>query len=216
MRYEIDVAREARDVYKGQRDSLRDEVSALKSNCHCGATATLKRVASSSVAVTSAPRATTGVKSSAALGPPPPVPPAAASISPRRGRSPPPMSLINASASAPPNAAPPIAGGGMFNSSAPPTSRQYVELDAIEMPGETAMPSYDFVPPSRGDSTDGGGDANSGRYALGVQRSAPPVPMHPPQPNSMIMADDGNYRPLPLPTRAPAVYVPVPLQKLNN
>lgn len=206
MRYEIDVAREARDVYKGQRDALRDEVASLKSNCHCGAASTLKRVPSSSVAATSASRPTT-VKSSAALGAPPPVP-GATSISPRRGRSPPPMSFVNASASAP-NAPPPLAlGGGLFNASAPPSSRQYVELDAIEMPGDNSLPSYDFVPPGRGDSSDGA-DPGSARYALGVQRAAPPMPMHPP--NAMMAMDDGNYRPLPMPSRAPAVYVPVPL-----
>jgi hypothetical protein len=213
MRYEIDVAREARDVYKGQRDSLRDDIAQLKSSCQCGGASTIKRTPSTSVGIASASRPTT-VKSSAALSPPPqsyPAPAAVSTISPRRGRSPPPMSFVNASSSAPNAPAPIGSAGGLFNASAPPNSRQYVELDAIEMPGELAMPSYDFVPPSRGDSSDGGGaDPGSARYALGVQRSAPPVPMHAPN-SAMTSIDDGNYRPLPMPSRAPAVYVPVPL-----
>lgn len=204
MRYEIDVAREARDVYKGQRDSLRDEVSNIKSNCTCGATSQLKRAASTSTRSASS----TSVKAAVALSPSL----QGATISPRRNRSPPPMSFVSANASAPgapsssmmSSAA--AAGGGpppaMFNSSAPPASRQYVELDAIEMPGESsAAPSYDFVPNVEVS------DPGSARYAPAVSRAPPPAP--PPQ--GAAMFDDGNYRPLPMPNRAPALYVPVQL-----
>lgn len=205
LRYEIDVAREARDVYKAQRDSLREDVSALKSACRCGAGSAIPdpvplNVGGGGSFRSSAPpsKPASSIKKALPIVPtvasPPPL-----STSPRGG--PPMRSPFSSVTSAPMGvAAPPTHGAPPnFAQSAPPApppqnpNQQYLALDDISMPH---LAEYDHVPPYAND------------FAQNQQRS-------------LVSPRDGDYRPLPpqagqamaMAGTARAQYVPVTLSR---
>lgn len=189
LRYEIDVAREARDVYKAQRDSLRDDVAALKAACRCGAGSAIPdpvalppaasggggsfRLANSSGPPPAKPAST--VKKALPLAPPVASPPPSLSTSPRGAAAAPPPARSPFSVTSAPMgvAAPPMmmAPPANYALSAPPApppqqNQQYLALDDISMPQQS---EYDHVPP----------------YSAGG--GFPPI----------VSPREGDYRPLP-------------------
>jgi hypothetical protein len=242
MRYEIDVAREARDVYKAQRDSLRDDVAVVKTNCRCGAAGALPDATGSAIASTHSGREHAGtVRSTSSIkvsnakklpalppstapvpstappsAPPPREPPAP---TPQAPLSPRPLSPRSGSRAPPPTLTPPVP---------PPMMANPFNVNPATPPVGIPAPPENFSPPPLGMSPP---VAHRGAIYVGLDQIAMPTEMYDIVPAGRSDSDPSGLHfgasaaPVVPPRTAaptlrgpppPQIYVGVPMNRANS